>query len=472
MLRLLTTLVAASLCLPAQPTLPDTPAGRAFAAWLEAFNSGDRTKVQAYLNRYEPEDRERTPRMIEFRQRTGGFDIVRVEKSERLHLEVRLKEKRGPNLALAKLDVKDSDPPEILSLSINVSRDSAAAAPVARMTLGSSVAALESEAIAAAGRDEFSGAVLVAHNGRIVLEQAYGFADREAGVKNTIDTRFRLGSMNKMFTATAALQLVAAGKLALDEPLGKYVPGYPNREIAQQVTIRHLLTHTGGTGDIFTPDYERRRLDVHELADYIKLFGNRGLEFPPGSRWEYSNYGFVLLGYVIEKVSGMSYYDYVRQYVFEPAGMTSTDSLPESSKVSLRAVGYTRRNGRWVSNQDTLPWRGTSAGGGYSTVRDLLRFAEALSDGKLIGRELLAAMTSRQSGPGEGDAVRGYGFGMGVLDSPGMKRFGHGGGAPGMNGELRVYPRTGVAVAILANLDPPAATRLADFFEERMPLEP
>jgi D-alanyl-D-alanine carboxypeptidase len=148
--------------------------------------------------------------------------------------------------------------------------------------------------------------------------------------------------------------------------------------VAAKVTVRHLLTHTGGTGDIFGPEFDQQRLRLREHRDYLKLYGSRGLTQEPGSRFEYSNYGFVLLGALIEHVTGESYYDYVDDHVFHPAGMRSTGSLPESVEVPGRAVGYMRASpsgGAWVPNTDTLPWRGTAAGGGYSTVGDLLRFA-------------------------------------------------------------------------------------------------
>src|SRR5690349_9914535 len=116
-----------------------------------------------------------------------------------------------------------------------------------------------------------------------------------------------MGSMNKMFTATAILQLVQAGKIKLDDPLGKYLPDYPNKDVATKVTIHHLLTHTGGTGDIFGPEYQAHRLELKTLQDYVKLYGSRGLAFEPGSKWEYSNYGFILLGVIIERISGVDY---------------------------------------------------------------------------------------------------------------------------------------------------------------------
>ena len=165
--------------------------------------------------------------------------------------------------------------------------------------------------------------MLVARNGKVLLQDAWGRADREAGTPNTLDTQFRIGSMNKMFTAVATLQLVEAGKLALDDPIGEHLPDYPNEDVASKVTVRHLLTHTGGTGDIFGPEFELNRLELcEELDDYVKLYGARALRHEPGARHEYSNYGFVLLGALIEKVSGESYYDYVRDNVFRPAGMT------------------------------------------------------------------------------------------------------------------------------------------------------
>ncbi len=330
-----------------------------------------------------------------------------------------------------------------------------------RMSEADALAALSARAGELAGKDQFSGAVLVARDGKILLEKAWGLANRETGAPNTTDTKFRIGSMNKMFTAVATLQLVEAGKLALNDPIGKHLPDYPNKDVASKVTVRHLLTHTGGTGDIFGPEFEQNRLTLREHGDYVKLYGARGLAHEPGARHEYSNYGFLLLGVLIEKVSGASYYDHVRARVFEPAGMTSTGSLPETENVPGRSVGYMMPGDAWVPNTETLPWSGTSAGGGYSTVGDLLRFAQALESGKLISKATLAEATRPQE--------QRYGYGFGVQGEGSLRSYGHGGGAPGMNGDLRVYPQLGYVVVSLSNLDPPAASRLVDFFVLRMP---
>jgi len=333
-----------------------------------------------------------------------------------------------------------------------------------RMTQADAVKALADHAQERARADEFAGAVLVARDGKVLLQGAWGRADRTAGTANTPATRFRIGSMNKMFTAVAILQLVEAHKLALDDPIGRHLPNYPNKQMATNVTVRHLLTHTGGTGDIFGPTFDQHRLQLREHRDYLKMYGSRGLTQEPGARFEYSNYGFVLLGALIEQVSGMSYYDYVDEHVFRPAGMTSTGSLPESTPVPDRAVGYmraSRTGGAWMPNTDTLPWRGTAAGGGYSTVGDLLRFAQALRAGRLISKATLAEATRPHQ--------QQYGYGFGVQGEGRLRSYGHGGGAPGMNGELWVFPRLGYVVVSLSNLDPPAASELVEFFTLRMP---
>ena len=198
-----------------------------------------------------------------------------------------------------------------------------------RMTQADALKALAARADRLAGADEFSGAVLLAKDGRVLFSRAYGLADRKRRIPNTVRTRFRIGSMNKMLTAVAILQLVEAGKVKLTAPLGTYLRDYPNRDVATKVTIDHLLTHTGGTGDIFGPDFDAHRKQLRAHVDYVKLYGKRGLEFEPGSRWAYSNYGFILLGVVIEKVTGQSYYDYVQAHIHAPAGMTRSGSLPE-----------------------------------------------------------------------------------------------------------------------------------------------
>ena len=441
-----------------EPTV--APAQKALNQFLEAFNSGDYARANSFDVAWRPP----TPvtQMEEFRRITGGFTLVRVEKSEPLSVSALLEEKNSDTVARLQIDLMADDPTHIALMPFSVIPRPADIA-IARLKEAEAIAALSKRADDAAQADLFAGAVLVARDGKVLLERAWGFADRTRLAMASPSTKFRLGSMNKMFTAVAILQLVEAGKVALADPVAKYLPDYPNRELAAKVTVRDLLTHTGGTGDIFGPEFFQSRLTLKEHADYVKLYGARAQEAGAGT-FHYSNYGYILLGSIVEKASAMSYYDYVQKNVFEPAGMASTGSLPENVPVVNRARGYMRRQGQWVSNAGTLPWRGTAAGGGYSTVGDLFRFAAALSSGKLLSKPMLAEATRAQATP----PVYGYGF---FLQGEGtLQHYGHNGGAPGMNAELRIYPQLGYVIVALANVDPPGATGMADFIEARMPI--
>jgi D-alanyl-D-alanine carboxypeptidase len=447
----------------AQPTLPETPAGQALAAWLAAFNTGDASAVKSFDERYRPP----TPLAQisgNMRQPTGGFALVRVETSEPRLIIALLQEKNSDQIARIEFEMTTEEPVRIARQALRAVPRPADLALV-RMSEAAALSALAARVDERVKSDDFSGVVLVARHGKILLHKAAGQANRQLGTPITLETKFRNGSMNKMFTSVATLQLVEAGKLSLSDPIGKHLTGYPNAELASKVTVRHLLTHTGGTGDIFGPEFAKHRATLREHADYVKLYGERELGFEPGTQWRYSNYGFVLLGALIEKISGESYYDYVRRHIFQPAGMTSTDSLPESEAVPHRSVGYMRRGTGWMANTETLPWRGTAAGGGYSTPGDFLRFAQALESGKLISKKLLAEATTSQH------PQQPYGYGFGLQRDGQPRSYGHGGGAPGMNGEFRVYPELGYVLVALSNLDPPAATSLVDFFAARMPIK-
>jgi CubicO group peptidase (beta-lactamase class C family) len=313
-------------------------------------------------------------------------------------------------------------------LALLATTTAAAQQPVARapLTEPQLVTALAAhlDSLAAAGR--FSGVVVLAKGDRRVFERAYGLADREARRANGLDTRFNLGSINKAFTATAIRQLAAAGKLSLDDRLIRHLPDYANRDVAERVTIGQLLEHSSGIGgNIFAAPPGGSRGDLRAIGDFLRLFAQEPLQFEPGTRRQYSNAGYIVLGAVIERLSGMTYYDYVRANVFQPAGMTETDSYARDSLPPNTATGYVDG----VSNLETLPGRGSSAGGGYSTAADLLRFARAVREGRIAGAP-----------PG----------GMGIA-----------GGAPGINAILETGIAGGYDVVVLANLGPPAAEDVA-----------
>lgn len=443
-----------------------SPAERQFRAWLAAFNSGNRDKLLAFFRESFPARAAGVDNALQFREETGGFDLVKVESADATRFTGLVRERAGDQFARAEVEVEAAAPHRIVRMGIGVVPRPPEFS-VARLQERDLAAALQAKVHEDAAKGMFSGAVLLGRRGKVLFSAARGTADRESGMPNTLETRFRMGSMNKMFTATAVLQLAQAGKLQLDAPIGRYITDYPNKEVATKVTVHHVLTHTGGTGDIFGPDYEKHRLELRTLNDYVQLYGQRALLFEPGSKWQYSNYGFILAGVIVERVSGQSYYDYVRDNIFKPAGMTSSGSEPEDQAVPNRAKGYMRRAGGLQPNTDTLPYRGTSAGGGYTTVGDLFRFATALVDHRLLNAKYSEMLTTGKvdTGRAAGDKYA-YGF----IDSVeyGARSFGHGGGAPGMNGELRIFPGSGYVVAALVNADS-GASRLASWMGMRLP---
>ena len=333
------------------------------------------------------------------------------------------------------------------------------------------VSALRAKLTTDVAAGQFSGAVLVTRNGKTVFEGAYGLADREKNVPNTLETKFRAASMYKMMTATAVLQLVQEEKLRLDATVGTYLPDYPNADVKSKVTLHHLLTHTGGTGDIFGPQFAANRLQLRNIPDYIQLYGTRGLQFTPGAQHAYSNYGFILLGAIIERVTGRSYDDHVGARVLAPAGMTSTGTAPEDSLVPGRAAGYMRQGspvGPLVSNASTLPYRGSPAGGGYSTIGDFAHFAVSVRDRKLLDSTHTTTLYTGKVQVNQAGTIH-YAYGFMDRTIGGRRWVGHGGGAAGMNGELLFEPNGGHVIVVLTNFDPPSAGQVLTFILNNLP---
>jgi D-alanyl-D-alanine carboxypeptidase len=294
----------------------------------------------------------------------------------------------------------------------------------------------------AATRSGFSGEVAVARHGRIVFAHGYGRANRARRRRVTLDTAFNLASMGKMFTGVAAAQLVQAGKLHFGDRIGTYLPRLPPR--LRPITVAQLLDHTSGLGDFFgDPGYERLRPKLTKLSAYLPLVTQESLQFRPGTRWAYSNSGFLLAGLVIEKVSGERYDRYLARHVWRPAGMKHTGCYTRSRLPAFAAIGYEDGG---VANTRALPPTGTSAGGCYSSARDLLAFARALETGRLVSRALTNVITtSKVRAPGGG-----YGFGFGIRRST----IWHNGGAPGAAGELDINPKLGIVAVTLGNVSP------------------
>jgi D-alanyl-D-alanine carboxypeptidase len=287
----------------------------------------------------------------------------------------------------------------------------------------------------------FSGVAVLAKNAVPVFQHAYGMADREHNIPNNVETAFNIGSINKVFTQIAILQLSAAGKLSLDSTLAVYWPDYPNTAVAHKVTIRQLMRHTSGIGgNIFDSPLGGTRNDVRTLKDYLALFVNEPPQFEPGTSNAYSNAGYVVLGLLIERLSGQDYFTYVRDHIFEPAGMTRTGSFFVDSLPANTAIGYTTGSqdappgAPLHPNTHELPGRGSSAGGGYSTAQDLLKFLKALREHRI---------------------ANGLPAGLGIA-----------GGSGGINGVVEGALPGGYDLVVLTNLDPPAAERVSRMTRE------
>lgn len=299
----------------------------------------------------------------------------------------------------------------------------------------------------------FSGVVLVAKPGAPVFLEAYGEADKRYGLPNTPDTRFNIGSINKDITAVAVLQLTEKGLLKLDDPIGMYLQGFPEA-VAKGVTLEQLLQHRSGWGDYFGhPAFEAQLADFRSISDYLAFARELPLEFEPGTAQRYSNVGYEVLGAVIEAVSGMSYYDYVREHIYAPLGMNDTDAFERDLPVERLAVGYTNQSpygpdeGYERENTFMLPPRGTAAGGGYATAEDLLRLYRALLDGELLSPPYNAYFFSRFTRLDD--------------EMPEVGGLGLSGGAPGLNAAAEIDLATGIIVIVLSNYDPPVAEELA-----------
>jgi len=293
----------------------------------------------------------------------------------------------------------------------------------------------------------FMGSVLVAQDGKVLLDKGYGFANLEWDVPNTPTTKFRLGSITKQFTAASILLLEERGKLKVEDPVKKYMPDAP--AAWDKITIFHVLTHTSGIPS-FTgfPDFESHEAQAMTPEKLVEWFRDEPLEFEPGTKWNYSNSGYVLLGYLIEKISGESYSEFVQQNIFTPLGMKDSGYDSNSAIIAHRAAGYTPGKSGAVNAgfvHMSIPF---SAGALYSTTEDLLRWEQGLFGGKVLTAASLAKMTT----PFKQD----YAFGLGVSTQNGHKMIAHDGGIQGFNTALAYYPDDKLVVAVLANVNGPA----------------
>jgi len=446
------------------PKIPDTPACKRALEIVDLVNAGDPEKVRAYvLANYAPKIRDGHP-MEEHLQifagilaESGGYDVhgARAYDPPRpaTNATIIVRNRLTEAWEAAVVDVEEAAPYRIARFRFAPARPPSDLPPEKKLTDAEVAKELDRFVDRVAAKDLFSGTVLLAKDGKPFYTKAVGIANRDFMAPVKLDTKFNTGSMFKMITAVSVCQLAEAGKLSLDDNIGKYLDtSWLARPILDKVTIHQLLTHTSGLGSYFNETYNKSsRLLFRKVDDYKPLVVTDTLAFEPGTQWSYSNTGFLLLGAIVEKASGEDYFDYVRGHVTGPAGMKNTDCYELDLVNPNLAVGYDKEagpNGAVYRNnifQHVL--RGGPAGGGYTTVEDLLAFDVALRSGKLVSKAMLDKMWTAK--PEKNSPAYGYGFG--IYNSPLGRAVGHNGGFPGISAEFVMFLDAGYTVAVLSN---------------------
>lgn len=420
--------------------LPQTAAGAAVAAYFKAFGEGE-DAMRSFFDKYStPEALQKPPmpaRLARYRQmkeRQGTLEIKKVITARPDFISV-IALGQGSRFLRFDFEFENAAPFGLLGIRIEAmgSREDEGPAQDPKANDAALFSAVRDAAREAVETGRFSGVILIARKGKPVFEEAYGLADHDAGTPNRLDTRFNIGSIAKSFTTLAIYELAAAKRLSLDDTIGKFLPGYPNKDAASRATVRQLVNMRSGIGDFFGEKYQAADKDkILTMADYLPLFADEPLAFEPGQKELYSNGGYIVLGLIIEKVTGRDYYSYIRETVFKPAGMNDSGWPGKADKTADRAVGCIPDGQSWKTNYDTLPGRGSAAGGAYSTARDLLKYTIA------IGKGL-----------------------YGPAGKPTVEGMAMAGGAPGLNAELEWLPEQDLTIVVLANLGPPAASNIA-----------
>ncbi|GAC1623071.1 MAG: hypothetical protein NVS9B13_16520 [Candidatus Acidiferrum sp.] len=453
-------------------TCPNSEMGRLACEAVRQLNTSTPTEIKSWAasvlsSKSTPEDRAEFLKMLlTAREESDGVELVAAREGRAPGTAVvTLRAKRVPARMELILFPDPAEPNKIGRFAAFPAEDPEFYAnwPTAKSSEEQLAATVRSKLRQLVKSRDFSGCVNVSKNDHAIFEECVGLAERSFQVAIGRDTKFHLGSMDKMFTAVAIAQLVESGKLSYESTLAKTVPEYANREAAEKISVWQLLHHTSGLGDFFVPEFFEHREKFVNPSDYLELIARQPMVGQPDEGMFYSNAGFVLLGRIVEKVSGENYFDYVHKHIFVPAGMATTgfDSVEEVTP--KLAVGYMRDDpfaiGAWHANWMTLPFKGSPAGGGYSTTGDLILFSRALRSGKLLSSSSLSRMFEKEVEVRVNESYA-AGFEDKVVARHHIR--GHNGGAPGMNAELAMIWESGYAVAITSNEDGPAAQEFAD----------
>ncbi|MDH4270917.1 MAG: beta-lactamase family protein [Candidatus Aminicenantes bacterium] len=461
-------LVAGGFSLVAQkaPAIPDTPAGNSVTESLDIIETGDIERIQEFISR------KFTPGFIKkfgrkrlfevyygFFEKYSGLELHKIRESSPQRFVGVFRCRRTGSAFLFGLGVVPKPPHKIQGLTILPMTHPDEPESLTSLTETEKIGMLGSYLDILGESGVFSGAVLLAKDGRVVFQKASGLAVREKGLPNTVETRFNLASLNKMFTAVAVAQLCEQGKLSYDDPVGKYLGSdWLPANVSRKVQIKHLLSHTSGIGIGKGDDnllYLEKYIgqEVRRVDDYKPLTQGAFFKADPGEEFTYSNMGFHLLGAVIERISGRSYDAYVQTNIFDVAGMKDAgfDELDTLDSKTARGYIKEQKSGQisWTSNASKCNWKGTPAGGAYSTIGDLLKFEQALKNDLLVSRATKELLFAPKAGLG----APSYGYGFSVRRFDEHLKVGHTGGYAGINNLFSMYLDSGYTIIILSNID-------------------
>lgn len=426
-----------------------TLAGKVFAEFLNAYNSGDVNLMRRFFQDHDPntnqDERKRSAQLraswlINVYRDYGKLNLRSIERSTEFEMTALCQAEITEGWSRIPFKLAAEPPHALVTVGFMNARRPAEAFPRGRKLSASEIVRrfnLYMEKVVSA--DKFAGVVLVAKSGRTIFKKAYGLSDKATRTPNRIETKFNLASMNKMFTSIAIAQLVEQGRLSYTDPLRKFLPDFPNRRAAEKITLHHLLTHTSGLADYFDKkEYQAAKKaaggKLNSYKDVLPFFANDPLLFEPGEKWDYSNAGFNVLGVIIEKASGQSYYDFVKDHILRPSGM-----------------------------KDTVPEEGSPAGGALSTVEDLLKFERAFRKNKLLSKRFIEIILTPRVDTAWGTK---YAYGFGSAKVNGKRIVGHGGDTVGISTEFDIYLDHGYTVIVLSNYDPPAAANISGKLRE------
>lgn len=446
-------------------TVPETPAAKRAMEALDVLNADNGERTAEFIRKScTPQMRDAFPMdehvavFSQIASSNGGFEFYGFRQYDPPHADTHavliMRGKLTESWNAIVVDVAPEPPHLIAGLNFAQARPPKDLPAGGKLTKEQALAELKTWLERMADKDVFSGAVLLAKDGKPLFTGAYGQANKDFNAPNKPDTKFNLGSMNKMFTGVAVAQLAERGKLSFDDPISKYLStDWLPREVADKITVEHLLTHTSGLGSYFSDKFMNSSRELYrKVDDYKPLVAEERPQFEPGTQSAYSNTGMLVLGAVIEKASGQDYFEYIRANIYQPAGMTNSDCYELDRVNPNLAVGYSKERGAdgkpvYVNNVFKHVIRGGPAGGGYSTVEDLLRFDQALRSGKLVKAETREQMWSpKPHSPN-------YGYGFGLQGGPGNLIVGHTGGFPGISSSLEIHVDGGWTVVVLSNYD-------------------